>query len=255
MWSEDEIVNCHNCLYDKKISQELLKKKFELCSGIAGWIFNTTMSLEEIKTTIDSAFMFIDSRILEYPSLSLLGNNDYNKLIHIHANFPSNYVEVTNPYINAICFFASKYMADKCLDKLKHYNRETVCNFIENTKYILEMGDLHEQLFEMISHANIYEEENFFDCVEEIKKDENYYWPTSKNFESIDSYIHPNKLFQVTVAKRHSIKQDGLRMIKGILNKSHKAYENKRERKVFDTWISEIDQYALCLDLNQDSSF
>ncbi|RIB26927.1 hypothetical protein C2G38_2063535 [Gigaspora rosea] len=295
-WSEDEIVDCYNRLYKEKITRESLKNKFELCGGIARWIFDSMTTLEEIKQIIDSAATSINPRLIEFQGRSFLVNEITHELIHIHTNLPSDFEETLNPYSDAICFFASQYVADICLDRLKQHHREALYIFIESARDISEMGGLRGQLFEMISHAIIckggnflvrklldkgsYEEvhnfkpleEKFFDFVEEIKKDEKYYRPTSKNFESIDSYIHPNKLFQVTIAKRHGIKQDGLRMIKGILDESHKInfyfvlpkdvfakftkkqpYENKGGGKVFDARIYEIDQYALCLDLNQYS--
>ncbi|CAG8441789.1 14959_t:CDS:2 [Cetraspora pellucida] len=296
-WSEDEVFDCYDHLYKEKITQESLKNKFELCGGIARWIFDIMMPLEEIKQTIDSASTSINPRLIEFQGRPILGDELTHKLIHIHTNLPSDYGEIRDPYKDAICLFASQYVTDKCLDRLKQYHREALYTFIESAKDISEMRGLRGQLFETISHAIIckggsfrvrklldkgssYEEihsfkpleENFFNCVEEIKKDEKYYRPTSKNFESIDSYVHPNKLFQITIAKRHSIKPDGLRMIKGILDESRKinfyfvlpkdifakftkkqAYENKRGEKVFDAWIYEIDQYALCLDLNQYS--
>jgi hypothetical protein len=37
-------------------------------------------------------------------------------------------------------------------------------------------------------------------------------------FESIDSYVYPNKMFQVAISRRHKINQDGLRAIKEILD-------------------------------------
>ncbi|KAF0429612.1 crinkler family protein [Gigaspora margarita] len=262
-WSEDEILDCCNHLYKEKITQELLKNKFELCGGIARWIFDSMISLEDIKQTIDGASTTINPRLVEFQGRPFLGDEFMHKLIHIHTNLPSDFEETTNPYTDAICFFASQYVADKCFDKLKQHHRAALYLFIESAKDISEMGGLRGQLFEIISHAII--------C-KEIKKDEKYYWPTSKNFESIDSYVHPNKLFQVIIAKRHGIKQNGLRMIKEILDESSKInfyfvmpkdvfakftkkqpYENKGKGKAFDPWIYEIDQYALCLDLDQYS--
>ncbi|CAG8571095.1 1991_t:CDS:2 [Dentiscutata erythropus] len=64
IWSEDEIVDCHNWLYDEKITQESIKKRFDVCGGVARWIFDTNMSLEEIKTIIQSATIVIDPRII-----------------------------------------------------------------------------------------------------------------------------------------------------------------------------------------------
>ena len=118
-------------------------------------------------------------------------------------------------------------------------------------------------------------EEKFFFRVEEIENDiqqrqKKYYRPTSINFESIDSYAYPNKMFQITVAKRHTVKQDGLREIEKILDfdseiniyfvlprdifenfKTKQSYENNGVGKRFDTWINTIAQYALCVDLDK----
>jgi hypothetical protein len=49
-----------------------------------------------------------------------------------------------------------------------------------------------------------------------------YYQLLAKNYQSIDNYIHPNILFQITVAERHRVKQEGLRKYEKILNHSEK---------------------------------
>src|SRR5688572_26473985 len=66
-------------------------------------------------------------------------------------------------------------------------------------------------------------EETIFCTIGEIKDDiqqgqKNYYRPNSDTFESIDSYVYPNNMFQVTVSRKHVVKQDGLRAIKEILD-------------------------------------
>ena len=112
-------------------------------------------------------------------------------------------------------------------------------------KDITQLGGFRGMLFEMVAHMKICQqgdfqlcelmddskgsedvhsfdslEEQFFDDVNEIQGQGKYCRPTSKTFESIDSYAHPNNLFQVTISKKHSsIKQDGLRAIKSILDK------------------------------------
>ncbi|RIB01901.1 hypothetical protein C2G38_2126519 [Gigaspora rosea] len=148
-----------------------------------------------------------------------------------------------------------------CIIDGREPQKEMVKRFIKAQRED-EIVDCYNRLYkETITQETL---KNKFELCE-IKKDEKYYRPTSKNFESIDSYVHRNKLFQVIVAKRHGIKQDGLRMIKGILDESCKinfyfvlpkdvfakftkkqTYENKGGGKVSDAWIYEIDQYALC---------
>src|SRR5207248_96676 len=157
--------------------------------------------------------------------------------------------DTKDPYTDATCLFASKYAASKCIDHLKRHNKEKLRTFIENARNIKEMAALRGQLFELLSHEILRRggkflvrkltkdgtgseetkefesnlEEKFFFRVEEIENDiqqrqKKYYRPTSINFESIDSYAYPNKMFQITVAKRHTVKQDGLREIEKILD-------------------------------------
>ena len=47
-----------------------------------------------------------------------------------------------------------------------------------------------------------------------------YCRPVAKNFESIDSLIAPNKLFQITVSDKHPIKHNGLEKLKDKLDSS-----------------------------------
>lgn len=49
-------------------------------------------------------------------------------------------------------------------------------------------------------------------------KDFVYYVPESKTFQSVDSLYPPTSVLQMTVAKKHSIKIDGLKVVKGKLN-------------------------------------
>lgn len=164
------------------------------------------------------------------------------------------------------------------------------------------MSALRGQLFELISHEVLRRggcfsvrkltdkglepevlkefklnlEEKIFWSINEIKDDiqqqgpTKYYRPVSDTFESIDSYVYPNEMFQVTVSRRHGVKQDGLRAIKEILDensdiniyfvlpkdifenfKTKQSYVNKGKGKIFDAWIYNIVQYALCIDLDK----
>jgi hypothetical protein len=44
-------------------------------------------------------------------------------------------------------------------------------------------------------------------------KDEKYYQPKDPKFSSFDAIIAPDQLFQVTIAKTHSIKTNGLKRV------------------------------------------
>ncbi|CAG8676130.1 16323_t:CDS:2 [Funneliformis mosseae] len=298
-WNEDELLKCWDNLYVNKITKEEIKTKFDLCGGIPRWIFDSKMSCEKIRNMIvsASASQSIDSCIIDSQAKLFFGHEFSHKIIQIHTNLE----DTENPYTDSICLFASKFAGNKCLDQLKKHKKEELRTFIESARNMKEMSALRGQLFELISHEilrrggkfsvrklttkgtepKVFEEfdsdleEKFFWSIDEIKDDiqkgqKNYYRPNSDTFESIDSYVYPNKMFQVTVSRRHGVKQDGLRAIKKVLDedsdiniyfvlpkdifenfKTKQSYENKGDNKRFDAWINNIVQYALCVDLDK----
>jgi len=94
-----------------------------------------------------------------------------------------------------------------------------------------------------------------------------YYQPVAKNYQSIDSYIHPNQLLQITIADRHGVKQEKLKEYKdkNILNQGEihlyfivpeESFRTYRKQNYLDgskkvesppKWIQNIKQYALCM--------
>jgi hypothetical protein len=147
-WNEEELLKCWESLYKDKISGETIKKKLKLCGGIPRWIFDNEMTLEKIRNMIIAASESIDQCIIEYQAKLFFGHEFSHKIIHIHPN-----VEGMNPYTDAICLFASKYAAVKCLNHLKKHNKQKLRTFIESARNLKEMGSLlRGQLFELLSH-------------------------------------------------------------------------------------------------------
>jgi len=299
-WNEDELLKCWENLYKSEINKEEIKTKFDLCGGIPRWIFDSEMSYEKIRKMIVSASQSIDSCIIDSQAKLFFGHEFSHKIIQIHTNLE----DTENPYTDSFCLFASKFAGNKCLEHLKEHNKEKLRTFIESARNMKEVSALRGQLFELISHEILRRggsflvrkltdkdkgpepevfkefelnlEEKFFWAIDDIKDDiqqgrKNYYRPNSDTFESIDSYVYPNKMFQVTVSKRHGVKQDGLRAIMDILDedsdiniyfvlpkdifenfKTKQPYENKGEGRRFDTWINNIVQYALCVGIAEN---
>jgi hypothetical protein len=107
-----------------------------------------------------------------------------------------------------------------------------------------------------------------FDNINDIDINEGiYYQPVSKNYMSIDSYIHPNKLFQITIADKHGVKQEKLKeYYRDILDQSgeirlyfivpEESFRTYKKQNYLDgskkaenvpQWIQNIKQYALCM--------
>jgi hypothetical protein len=70
--------------------------------------------------------------------------------------------------------------------------------------------------------------------------DNSYFRPVSKNFESVDSFIKPNLLFQMTSAKSHPCKQIGIRDVLTILdNPSNPEFYFVVPPDCFDTFTAQ----------------
>ena len=296
-WKEEEVDEYWRQIHENKttVTLESLKEKFRLCGGIARWVFDTEMTLEDIRDNIESAITSIDAKILDYQGQVVRGEELTHRLVHIHTNLPpaDNEDPDSDPYTKSICYFASEYVANLCLEKLKKDDNEKLRKFMNNARDISEMGSLRGQLFEMICHVILRSgkdfpvrelpngrvetknfgilEEEFYDKVPEINGIENcYYRPYSKTSKSVDSYIHSNQLLQITVAKKHGIKQKGIKNLESILNKSNEIYlyfavpkdnfdsftkkqnylEGEKKAVDVEDWINEIKQYSLCVDLD-----
>jgi hypothetical protein len=296
MWMWDEISSCYNCVYNNEnvvFNQKLLKEKFNLCGGNARIIFDPEISLESFKEEIEKEIPKIDAKILEYHGEFFAGDEVTHKLAHIYTNDD----DADNPYSKSICFFASDYITNLVFEKLKEKETNMLIKFVENAKDIKELKGFLGQIFELITHVILRQgrdfmirkldepshkeayhnfgilEEKFYDKVEEINESGKYYRPSAKNAESIDSYIHPNTLIQITTAKRHGIKIGGLKNIEAVLNKDSKIRlyfavpkeifatfkmpdylkEGKKKEKAneVEDWIDKIEKYALCVKLDR----
>src|SRR5207248_7294384 len=128
-WGEKEIENCWKYLYENKITLESLKEKLGLCGGIARWIFDTSVRLKDIENNIASAITSVDARMLTYQGQIVRGEELTHRLIHIHTNLPSDDEKDDDPYTKSICYFASEYVANLCLKKLKKVHNEELRKF------------------------------------------------------------------------------------------------------------------------------
>ena len=91
-----------------------------MCGRIARWIFDPSMNLKRIEKIIKSAVTSIDSKILDYQGQVVRGEELTHRLVHIHTNLPpaDNEDPDSDPYTKSICYFASEYVANLCLEKL-----------------------------------------------------------------------------------------------------------------------------------------
>ncbi|CAB5394212.1 unnamed protein product [Rhizophagus irregularis] len=150
------------------------------------------------------------------------------------------HIDVNPSYKEVILRFASNYVRERVTDKLETSIR---ARLLEKTKAGTG-NSLLGSVFEYIAHRTLwnggkfdvrpldkYEDNNNYDSDAivnlpkqdlplyfhktriDVIEDGVYYQPQESNFPSVDSIIAPNKVFQMTIAKRHSIKMNGLKIL------------------------------------------
>ena len=140
-------------------------------------------------------------------------------------------------------YFASTFVQECAYDLFSRKNHHHLINFIRDAAGNPFLATIRGGLFEAHAHQRLCSGENFkiqslessgsgsgedetvnfgqlstkdVSHVEDI--DAGYYCkPVAKNFESIDSMIAPNTLFQITVAEKHPVKHNGLDKLKDKL--------------------------------------
>ena len=150
---------------------------------------------------------------------------------------------VTNDFHSGPYIFASPYVVDEVYRRVFAKDRGNLIRFLSATEGIGETGQLRGSLFEKHAHSILSSGGSF--TIRNLQANQEselilpsnlttflyssnnsdfqkatncYLSPVSKNFESIDSFIKPNLLFQMTGAKKHPCKQTGLRDILKILD-------------------------------------
>ncbi|PKK58121.1 hypothetical protein RhiirC2_796830, partial [Rhizophagus irregularis] len=231
IWNWKEIKNCRKMLYDDKVTLELAKDLFSKWGGIPRYVLerandetHQSKLIDAIKGCKVKIFDDIGEKCIERSETS-------HMIAHIDVN-PS--------YKEVILRFASNYVRERVTDKLETSIR---ARLLEKTKAGTG-NSLLGSVFEYIAHRTLwnggkfdvrpldkYEDNNNYDSDAivnlpkqdlplyfhktriDVIEDGVYYQPQESNFPSVDSIIAPNKVFQMTIAKRHSIKMNGLKIL------------------------------------------
>ncbi|RGB37227.1 hypothetical protein C1646_813499 [Rhizophagus diaphanus] len=146
VWYIIDSVNLYN-----QITQNSIKGKFNLCGGVARWIFDTLMTPDKIRLRIDRALSLIDLKsLLRAQGEHFSGDGFSHELIHIKTN-----EDINNSYTKAICTFASDFVKNKCLEKFHKDHIDDLRSFIEYSRDISVMAVLRGEMVEIWSHAKI----------------------------------------------------------------------------------------------------
>ncbi|EGF79877.1 hypothetical protein BATDEDRAFT_25351 [Batrachochytrium dendrobatidis JAM81] len=236
VWSKKELHSCRSMLFPT-VPQELVESLYLKWGGIARYVLKYAL-VKEQQDFLDKALNIsnIDSVV---KSFGKYGENLDASSCLIHISVKDGFH--SGPYQ-----FASDYVVDEIYNRVYVRDRDHLIRFVSVTREIGETGQLNRVLFEKHAHTVIAKGGSFkirdlrtklestlqlpMDLTTLLLSNNSqvqdatncYFRPISNTFESVDSFIKPNLLFQMTGAKDHPCKQTELCDVLEILGNPSK---------------------------------
>ena len=232
VWSKEELFFCRSLLFSL-LSEELVGQLYSMWGGIARYVLKYAKDDGQqalLKSALDISN--IDS-VLECFGGTGKKADASSRLIHR---------TVLDGFHAGPFKFASEYVADEIYKGVYLKDRDHLVRFLSASQGNSDIGPLRGTLFERHAHTIISKGGNFmirnlktgleselmlplnytifpYSSNDQAFQEANnrYFLPVSKIFESVDSFIKPNLLFQMTGAKEHPCKQTGLRDVLNLL--------------------------------------
>ncbi|KAJ1547754.1 hypothetical protein HK096_000228 [Nowakowskiella sp. JEL0078] len=234
VWSYQEIDSCRNLLFPR-INSDIAKDQFEKWGGIPRFVLQYAFDDRE-QSLLQSAISSVDLNIL----IHSIGNPEAPEMAAhrlVHMIVDKNFTLTSYR-------FASEFVIENVYQNLLSQSRQQLIQFLAASHGIDSFAVLRGTLFERHAHTVIRNGGTFrirqlkaeksvvlestltlpqlpvfvFDTDSQILTTMNsYLLPKHNNFESVDSFIKPNLLFQMTSAKKHPCKHAGLHRVLNLL--------------------------------------
>ncbi|OAJ38603.1 hypothetical protein BDEG_22512 [Batrachochytrium dendrobatidis JEL423] len=226
VWSKEELHSCRPMLFPT-VPQELVESLYLKWGGIARYVLKYAL-VKEQQDFLDKALNIsnIDSVV---KSFGKYGENLDASSCLIHISVKDGFH--SGPYQ-----FAFDYVVDEIYNRVYARDRDHLIRFVSVAREIGETGQLNRALFEKHAHTVIAKGGSFkirdlrtkLESTLQLPMDLStlllsnnsqvqdatncYFRPISNIFESVDSFIKPNLLFQMTGAKDHPCNRLGFVM-------------------------------------------
>ncbi|CAG8454146.1 20771_t:CDS:2 [Dentiscutata erythropus] len=219
---------------------------------------------------LEDAISKSNTRLLEFVGEIDHADDISHRIIHIHTNLPGEEEEDREThYIKKFILFASEWVAEKVMDKLKRNYNQQLRNFVTASLSENEYSTLQGVIFEQIAHRILQKGGSF-----NTHRGGKYCQPIQKNFSSVDAVVAPHTLFQMTVSRNHPINVNGMNKLVEKLGGKTGAnhiyfyfvlpkdlYDNYQAQPFYTNgqtvakripcWITNrVKQYALKIDLS-----
>ncbi|CAG8604475.1 6323_t:CDS:1 [Paraglomus brasilianum] len=242
VWSDNEVSSCRAKIFphhDPTLVEELFRK----WGGIPRFVLEKADDYPQQKN-LDDEISKCDTSLFNYVG----DTNNYDGVIHIHTNSPDEEnLDVSKHYQKKVLQFASQYVSEKVMTKIKSHFKEDLCKFLMAD--MPRLGTIRGALFEEVAHQILIHGGRFKyrhldsittsdikhilldkqNCIEfqEISQieDDKYCRPLQKNFTSVDAIIAPTMLFQMTYCPNHPIKISGLKSLQEKLGGPNAQHE------------------------------
>ena len=235
IWNREEIQLCRQKVYSH-LTQEEVGSLFDNWGGIPRWVLENARDTAQ-QQELDEAIRAVDLNFLT----KAIGNAQAldqaaHRLIHLH---------VEDDFLTKHYLFASEYVTDKVYLQLYENNRAHLIQFLAVSQGVGDVGVLRGVLFERHAHTIISKggrfrirklkeadegsfgeepvelpalEQHVFVADAEVQSEGDYYYrPKINNYESVDSFEKPDRLFQMTGARAHPCKQTGVHNVLKLL--------------------------------------
>jgi len=225
-WDLDELLACNRSIHGREEAH--VKNLYDQWGGIPRYVLQH--SEEETKQTELAQALQLSKpeKLIEALNRSSSDPDLSHKLIHMQV------VEGVK-YSNVRYQFASKYIADKVIERLVKTHKQSIYYWLAATAGASALAGIRGLVFEQHAHERLAQggtfkirelvdhgnettlalearEKAVFVQLDEIEQLDasKYAQPLKGNQESIDSLILPNMVFQFTVSLSHPVKQAGL---------------------------------------------
>jgi hypothetical protein len=252
VWDLDEIKKCRNMIHNN-LEENYVKNLFLKWGGIPRFVLDLAKNENE-QNKLQDAINVCEEYIFKYIGQSESHKDISHMLIHITTNIPieddgikldgdeEEVFEEKKPYTQKIIKFASRYVSDMVIDKV----RVTIKDKLQLESTIALSGEKSNQFlgkcFEQICHRMLRGNGTFnyrslesneafisypgtqqnetltFSEIDAIE-DGKYFQPSSETFPSLDSLIAPRDIFQMTTSLNHPIKISGLKKVYSKISK------------------------------------
>jgi hypothetical protein len=263
IWSWEEIELCHfNIEQYKKMDKDFLFHLYIKCGGVPRSLF---IERDDAVEKLNEAVSRSDIKMIWHSLGAEHERKDASHLvIHLHVSDDPNFFNLMNHdekhfevepilrYKRPMRLFASSYVADKVLNKMKNQSNDDLRTFLaasagEDKAFL---STLRGNMFESYVHKRICEGGTFqyrflSNATDNINypliiqrinmknfisladlEDSDYGIPVQRNFAAIDSLIISSSifLFQITVSSKHTIQQQQLLTILEMFPANQKIY-------------------------------